>query len=56
MAVASASNTHLMNLLSNAVANTTLLTPSRLKVTKGESFVELEDGGKVYYKRHNSFS
>ena len=55
-AVVSASNTHLMNLLSNVVAQTTLLTPSRLANTEEESFVELEDGGNVYYKWQNSFS
>ena len=56
MAVVSASNTHLMDLLSNAVAHTTLLTLSRLKVIEGESSGELEDGGNVYYKRKNSIS
>ena len=56
MAVVSASNTHLMDLLSNAVAHTTLLTPSRLKVTSGESSEELEDEGNVYHKGHNSFN
>ena len=45
MAVASASNTHLMNFLSNDVAHTTLLTLSRLENTEGESPVELEDEG-----------
>ena len=56
MAIVSASNTHLMDLLSNAVAHTTLLTPSRLEITEEESSVELEDGGSVYNKRQNSFS
>jgi hypothetical protein len=56
MAVASASNTHHMDLLSNAVAHTTLLTPSRLEVISGESSVELEDEGNDYYKWRNSFS
>ena len=56
MAVVSASNTHQMNLLSNAVAHTTLLTPSRLESTEEESSVELEDEGNVHYKRQNSFS
>ena len=55
MAVVSASNNHLMNLLSNDVAHTTLLTPSRLKFTEGESSGELEDKGNVYYKWQNSF-
>ena len=45
-----------MDLLSNAVAHTTLLTPSRLESTEEESSVELEDEGNVYYKRHNSFN
>ena len=54
-AVASASNTHHMDLLSNAVAHTTLLTPSRLENTEEESSVELEDGGKDYHQRQNSF-
>ena len=53
MAVVSASNTHLMDLLSNAVAHITLLTPSRLENTEGESFEELEDEGNVYRKWQN---
>ena len=56
MAVASASNNHHMDLLSNAVAHTTLLTPSRLESTEEESSVELKDGGNDYYKRQYSFS
>ena len=56
MAVASASNNHLMDLLSNAVAHTTLLPLSRFGSNKEESSVELEDGGNDYYKRQYSFS
>ena len=56
MAVASASNTHRMNLLSNAVAHTTLLTPYRFESTKEESSMELEDGSNDYYSGQNSFN